>query len=657
MKPIKLILAYVADWLVLSLVTIAESCGIFLLYGEAPDIVWIIPFSQTVALIYLIARLTAQLALLMKQVKWLWAFWQPHRGWMALLAVMTLLSSAVAIAYPYTFKVLIDTLEKTLATANPEIAHTTTWKLVWIFAVVGLARSLTNLSPGIRAMINLKLGMDIRRYYFSAIIEKGHGFFQKFRTGDLVTRLTDDIEGFPKIAWFACSGIFRAVESSSKFIFCMAVMLGMNWKLSLLSIAPLPIMLYIFYRLRIALGQRALQQQQIMSRTNDALEAAFSGVRILKAFTGETNQSNEFNKLLKERIGVEMNLTRLWMGVGQVYWGIQFVGLIIVVVAGGMMVVRNNLTPGEFYAFYIYLQILLQPLMDIPQLFVSSRQAFACIDREIEIEETKGGTEEMFIGTQPLGPIHDIEFKNVAFQYDPSLPVVLSDISLHLHEGEKVAIVGAVGSGKSTILKMAASLLPPTSGELLINGSPLSTWIVHDYRARVGYIPQESTLFSETVLDNIKFGRDIQDNAVHESLEMAQVRDEMMSLPGGVNQVLGQKGLTVSGGQKQRLAIARALVDAPDVLLMDDVTASLDAENERKFWAMFSARFPRTACLIVTHRLATARQADVIYVLHRGRVVGKGSHLELLETCEEYRNFLTRDELKAALGLSSAAQI
>jgi ATP-binding cassette subfamily B protein len=237
----------------------------------------------------------------------------------------------------------------------------------------------------------------------------------------------------------------------------------------------------------------------------------------------------------------------------------------------------------------------------------------------------------------------------VSFRYDKALPASLEEISLTLRKGERAAVVGAVGSGKSTLVKLVAGQLPPSRGRITINGNTLQSFDIEDYRKRVGYIPQEATLFSESVKENVRFGRDVPDEAVEESLEFAQVRGEMEALPDGLNQVLGQKGLTVSGGQKQRLAIARALAGQPDLLLMDDCTASLDAENERAFWAMFAERFPNAACLIVSHRLATARQADTVYVLAEGRIVGKGTHAELLASCEEYRSFLTREELKAAL--------
>ncbi len=593
---------------------------------------------------------------------------------------MTLLSSAVTLAWPFIFGHIIDIISVSMGKAgkdiseypafiqsflvflnnligevDPENAGRTVGRLIWILVVVGIARSLSHLYPGFRAMINSKLGMDVREHYFSVILEKGHRFFQKFRTGDLVTRLTDDIEGFPKIAWFCCSGIFRAIESGSKFLFCLAFMLAMNWKLALLSITPLPVMFLIFYFLRTALSKRSDELQKIISRTNDALEAAFSGVRILKAFRGETNQTNQFRILLDERIGTEVSLVKLWMGLRNLYEGISFVGQIIVMVAGGVMVIQGDLSLGEFYAFYMYVTLLLQPLLDIPHLFTSSRQAFVCIDREIEIEETPGGTEDIFTGTLPISRVDDLELKSAKFRFEDNLSLALDDISLALKRGEKAAVVGSVGSGKSTLIKLVAGLILPNEGQILVNGKPLESYDIDSYHSRVGYIPQESTLFSESVIDNVIFGRDISEQTVRESLDMAQVLEEMEALPDGLKEVLGQKGLTVSGGQKQRLAIARALAGKPDVLLMDDCTASLDAENERRFWAMFAEKFPDTACLIVTHRLATARQADVIYVLENGKIVGKGTHLELLQTCEEYQNFLTRDELQAALASAKSA--
>ncbi|MDQ3022973.1 MAG: ABC transporter ATP-binding protein/permease [bacterium] len=586
----------------------------------------------------------------MKHVRWIWRFWQPHLTWLWLLALMTLLSAAVTLAYPLVFKHIIDELQD--AASKGQISDLS-WKLAGMLALVGVVKSLANLYPAARAIVNSKLEMDVREHYFAEVLTKNHRFFQKLRTGDLITRLTDDIGGFPKIAWFSCSGIFRAVESFGKFAFCISFMLLLNWKLALISTLPLPIMLMIFYHLRKALGKRSLERQQIISTTTDALEAAFSGIRILKAFNGETAQAAEFNKILDKRIGVELAITRLSVGMRNMYEGIQHTGHILVIIAGGLMVIDGDMTIGTFYAFYVYQTLLLQPLLDIPNLFVTAKQAYACIDREIEIEELEPNPmRSAALDNATAAPrIESIELRAVSFCYDPGLPNAVEEVSITLRAGEKAAVVGAVGSGKTTLIKLVAGILKPSAGEVAFNGRALAHGGERQLRPRIGYIPQESNLFSETVAENVSFGRDLPHDDVRNALDMAQVLDEMERLPSGIDQVLGQRGLTVSGGQKQRLAIARALAGRPDLLLMDDVTASLDAQNEQRFWEMLESSQPDAMCLIVTHRLATARKADVIYMIEDGRLVGQGSHAELVQSCPAYRSFLTREELAEELGV------
>ncbi|MBN2082810.1 ABC transporter ATP-binding protein [bacterium] len=576
-------------------------------------------------------------------------------SWLWLLFLMTLLSSAVALAFPRVIGYLVDAVNGLSPKTTPQEAHHLALVYILILAGVGLARTLAHFYPATRALVNCKIEVDVRQRYFSQIVDKGFRFFNKFRTGDLVTRLTDDIGGFPKIAWFCCSGIFRAVESASKFLFCVLFMLTMNWQLTLLIIIPLPVMLFIFYRVRMALTKRSLERQKIISTTNDALESSFSGIRILKAFRGETEQSKRFDTILRERIEVEFRLMKLWMMMHNTFMGVQFLGQIIVVIAGGLMVINNTITIGELTAFFVYVGMLLPPMMDIPNLFVTSRTAFACIDREIEIEETPGGTENYGQGREQLERFESIQLTGAGFSYDDKLAETLSGIDLEIKRGERVAIVGAVGSGKTTLLKLISGLLPSTAGMILLNGRPLSQFDLASLRARCGYIPQEATLFSESVVENVSFGRDLAQAQIDDALRLAQVYDEMTALPEGLKQVLGQKGLSISGGQKQRLAIARALAGGPELLLMDDCTSALDAENERAFWDEFTRRHPDAACLIVTHRLATARQADVIYVLDKGRIAGRGSHEELLASCEQYRNMLTKEELRSALGIRRSA--
>lgn len=606
--------------------------------------------------------------------KWIWDFWKPYRHLLWLLSFLTLLSSLVLLSYPYLLGLVIDTgyslagdaktvdrnypefvrnlilaLNNWIGVAEPENVDTTTNKIITLVLIVGLLRSFSRIFPRVRMLINNLLGIDIREYYFARIIEKGFKFFTKFRTGDLVTRLTDDIDGQPKIAWFSCAGIFRAIESASQLLLCVVFMFILNWKLATISLLTLPLLLTIYYKLRYRLSDISLSRQKLISQTNDALEAAYSGIRILKAFNVETGQAKSFRQTLSERIETEYSYQSLDYKLKFLYQAINQFGQVIIFAVGGYMVLKDEITVGVFYAFWVYLDLLLPPLTDIPYLFVASRTAFASIDREVELENTPGGTEEIYSGTAEAGKLETVEFVNAGFEYTEYVPDVLKDVSLRIKHGEKAAVVGSVGSGKTTLIKLAAGLYPMSTGSLLYNGNTLNEYNISSYRARVGYIPQEATLFSESVRDNVKFGRKISDDDVLNALELAQIRKEVEEMSDGLDQVLGQKGLTLSGGQKQRVAIARALAGRPDLLLMDDCTSALDAENERRFWDMFSEQYPDTACLIVTHRMSTARQADIIYVLGNGTVVGSGTHDELLESCDEYRNFLSRDELRQAL--------
>lgn len=564
------------------------------------------------------------------------------------LILLTLISAAAVTAFPYIIRYIIDTLND-FEEAGIIPGEGVITGLVWILVGIGLLRSISHLFPATRALINLRIEMDIRERYFDIILGKGYRFFNKFRTGDLVTRLTRDVADHPKVAWFACSGILRAIEATVKLIFIIAVMLYINWKLALFSIIPLPIMIYVFYVVRIQLAKRSRAVQDAISKTNDALESCFSGVRILKAYNGEARQAQLFKELLEERVGIEMRFIKLWVFLHTTYMMIDILGQLIVIVIGGMYAINGTITIGEFYAFYIYLGMLLHPLLDIPNLFATSKQAFVCIDRLEEIKDTPGGTEGLFQGTLPIETFKTLELKDVRFRYDEDCPWVLDGVSIKLKAGTKAAIVGPVGCGKSTLIKLVAGMLPAAEGEVTVNNRPVDEYDAVAYRKLTGYIPQEPILFSESVKDNVIFGRDISDEEMWAALEHGQVSDEVREFTNGADQMLGQRGLTVSGGQKQRIAIARALAGKPRLLLMDDCTASLDAENEEGFWKMFATHFPDAACLIVTHRLATAKRADVIYVLDEGRIVGMGTHEELLKTCGAYRNFQTRIELETML--------
>ncbi len=578
-----------------------------------------------------------------EHLAWLAAYWRPHWKFLFFLFAFTLVSSAVAIAYPLVFRTVIDGIYQSLEATEPQQQELN--RLIAILALIALGRFSAGFYPGFRAWMNLNLEKGVRERVFNSIIEKDYTFFGKFRTGDLVTRLTDDIAEYPRIAWFGCSGVFRFVDSFSKFIFCIIAMLLLNTRLALLAMIPVPIMLYVFYLARKELGTTYEKQQEAVSRTNNTIESAFSGIRIVKAFNSDIGQKRRLAEILRERIGIQLKLAKLVVLVHEMDNIASRIGQAIVLAVGGLAVLGGEVTIGTLVAFYFYLDLLIYPMMDLPNLFVTGRQTFVSIDRVEEILRHPVVVRRSSGGEQ-TARIEDVKLEGVGFRFRDDLLPALTDISMEIHRGDRVAVVGPVASGKSTLLRLLAGLLPAHEGSYSINDRPLHELAWDSFRHRIGYVPQESHLFSETIRENVAFGRPADEARVRRCLEVAQMGPELDQMATGISTQLGPRGTLVSGGQKQRIAIARALAGRPDVLLLDDCTASLDARNEDLFWTGLEAAFPEVTVFVVSHRLATIRRADTILVLDRGRLIDQGTHEDLATRCNVYRAFLLTEERK-----------
>jgi ABC-type multidrug transport system fused ATPase/permease subunit len=577
-----------------------------------------------------------------EKIAWIWSFWRPYSYFLIFLFFFTLLSSAVTIAYPLVFRTVIDKLN--LAHESGATSLDLRF-IVTILAVIASGRLISRFYPSFRAWMNYRIEVAVREKIFGTILEKDYRFFNRFRTGDIVTRLTDDIAEYPKIAWFSSSGVFRAVESGSQLVFCIVALALLNWRLAALSLAPLPIMMYLFYLMRGRLTTLFDEQQKAISETNEMLEATFSGIRIVKAFASERGQVALLRSILKGRITIQLLLAKLMIFLHTFDTAASRIGQVVVIIVGGVMVSNGYLTIGTLYAFYLYLELLVHPMMDLPNLFVTSRGAFVSIDREEEMRQfpvtvvhSKGG--------KTFTHISEVAFENVTFSYNGSQPA-LQNINFRIARGTKVAVVGPVACGKSTLLKVMAGLLIPQGGQYLVNGLPISHWEWSTYRQRIGYVPQDSILFSEPIGHNVEFGRSLSENQVRRALSVARMDRDLENLPDGIHTVLGQRGTLVSGGQRQRIAIARALAHQPQLLLLDDCTSSLDAGTEDELWDSLIEMLPDAIYFIVSHRLATILRADIILVMEKGRLIDQGTHRELSLRSMTYREFLSEEEHRA----------
>lgn len=608
-------------------------------------------------------------------------------GWPAAgLFVLTGLSAAAAVLLPLLFSRVLDGLTAGLAAFQAgrlrlDQALAGRNRDLLLLLALGFGPLVGAVYPWVRSLLNLFFERRFRERFVRAALAREPDFFLRFRTGDLVTRLTDNLRNGPSgLPWLCCSGIFRAVTAAAVIASCVAGMFLLHPWLALAAVVPLPLMLLLFWRLQTTMESRVEAVQEQVSATTAFLEATFTGIRILKAFTAEEPQRAGFAGLLARRQGHEFEQA-CTEGLFQIYFEfLTYLGEILVLVGGGVLVARGSLSLGAYYAFFGYLGMILPTVMDIPMLLVTLSQACVIIDRLEEVEgsgaaavvgvsaATGGeprfpasvspgsaapangrcdlaamqGANDLAGGASLHRPFTELVFRDVRFAFPEPAgegrhAFRLQGVSFTVRRGEKVAVVGPIGAGKSTVLHLAAGLLDPAAGGVLVDGRPLAGLDRRAWRERLGLVQQEPMVFSETVRGNIDFWRGLGEERVVWATELAQVRDEIERLPGGFGERLGPRGTGLSGGQKQRLSLARALAGRPELLLMDDVTAGLDAANERRLWRRLRAAAPDLTCLIVTHRAATARVADRIVVLDRGRVLGVGSHADLLRTCPLYR--------------------
>lgn len=574
-------------------------------------------------------------------IKWIVRQWVAQKWFILIMIFFTLLSSAVAIAYPLIFKKLIDLMSDILKfpASYPDPMQQVN-RIVMLFLAVGVAQLFAGFYPSFRALMNVRFEHSLRMFYFRHITDKDYAFYQKFRTGDLVTRLTDDLSDFPKVGWFLCSGIFRAFNSFSMIVFSLIVMFSINWLLTLLSIASLPFMMIVFYVTSDKLYLNFERNQQAISNINSQLEMSFSGIRIIKAFVSEEKYNRFFQTALSKRFKTEMSVVKLNAILHLIYEYIDYFAQIGVIIFGGWMAVKGTITIGTFFLFYTYLSMMIYPLLDLPQLFVSGKQCFVNIDRLEELKNYPVIHPPKQEGSR-IGKLNQVSFENVSFIYPEKETPVIKNCTFELNRGEKMLILGSTGAGKTTVSNLLTAILHPTQGQIKINGIPFNEIDISNWRSVIGYVPQEALLFTGTIKDNINFALSENETIPYDDVvRISQLRSELANFPQGDATPVGNRGLTVSGGQKQRVTIARALINKPQLLILDDITAALDAENEDNLWLELKQNFADITCVVISHRLSTLRYIDSILYIDKEGNCHKGTHDELVFALPEYHAFI-----------------
>ena len=546
-------------------------------------------------------------------------FWKRHKLWLSFLVAFSFINTVIGLIFPYLLKDVIDGIR--LNFARQDLV-----RFVLIIGGIGFVRAVFNsLLPYSRGRSNEMYLIDERANIFSKLLRKGHSFLGRFPAGDILQRVDHDLN---ELAWFSCSGIFRPIEGIFTLVIALFFLIRINPLLTLISALPISIAAVGWLKISPVMYKYYYAWRESISRTNNHLQSSFSGIKLVKSYTTEDKTGLRFNDMLTGRVGASVKVIRLEALIHTLFTAIEEMGVILVLLFGGFFIIRGNLTIGEFVAFNAYIILLLDPMLRIGNYFVSKKRAQVQSER---IEEIKNFPVDVADEGRVKEADHrGIALENVSFRYAQDGPLILDGINIKIKPGQKIGLAGTVGSGKTTLLQVLMRVADPTKGRVKLNGTDMRDIRLSELRSLFGYIPQEPSLFSESIYNNITFGRKIDTPMVNSAIKLAQLEGFVRGAPKGLDELIGERGLRISGGEKQRVAIARAVLGKPKILVLDDATSNLDADTEKELIKQLS-KTPDTTIIIISHRLSVLSVCDFIYVLDKGKIAEQGTHEELLK--------------------------
>lgn len=478
--------------------------------------------------------------------------------------------------------------------------------------------------------VEFDLKNDIFRHYEKLT----QSFYKRNRTGDLMNRISTDVD---KVRQYAGPAIMYSVNTIVLFAVVLTQMIIISPKLTLFTVLPLPILAYSIFKVSTEINKRSALYQQNLSRLSTFTQEMFSGIRVIKAYALEGQKQANFTELSRDSVAKNMSLAKVNAQFGPLMILLIGISNLIVVYVGGMMFINNTITEvGTIAQFIIYINMLTWPVASLGWISSMVQEAEASQTRINEFLKTEPEIQNTNPAHTPL--LGEISFDNVSFTYEDTNIKALTDVSFNIKRGETLAILGKTGSGKSTILSLISRLYDANKGRIMIDGEDIRNLNLNDLRNSIGFVPQDAFLFSDTIKNNILFGKeDASQQEVEAAAKKAMVHNNIAGFTNRYETILGERGITLSGGQKQRVSIARAMIKNAPVLLLDDSLSAVDTETEESILNNLKEFCRDKTTIIVSHRVSSAKNADSIIILEDGKILQQGTHNQLVNEQGYYK--------------------
>jgi ATP-binding cassette subfamily B protein len=529
----------------------------------------------------------------------------------------------------------------------------TIWQLsgfIVIAAIIGgaLRYGMRELMNGVSRWIEY----DLRNDLFTHLETLDPAYFAQTRTGDIMARLTNDLGAVRTALGPAVMYLANTITGG---LFALFFMLRIDVTLTLLALLPMLVLPVLTIRMGKAIHDRFEAVQEHFSTLTTRAQENLSGARIVRAYRQEAAEIARFGAINEEYLAINMSLVRLWGTLNPLFAFFGGLGAVIVLGIGGALTINGTISVGSFVAFGMYLTMLTWPMIAlgwVVNLFQRGEASMGRLNEILHVGATIRGEEPVqHLPTTTSG--RTIEFRDVGFHYPSDPPGeprwVLRNVSFHVPAGSTLGVVGATGSGKSALIDLIPRMYDPQEGEILIDGVPTRNVPPAELRQEIGFVPQESLLFSDTIGSNLSYGTGGMTQTGEWAAGVAQLDQTIDEFPGGYETVLGERGINLSGGQKQRASLARALARKPSIVLLDDALSAVDTQTEAEILRAFREALSARTALIASHRISAIRDASWIIVLEKGTLVEQGKHADLMAERGRYWSLLRRQQLLDAV--------